>query len=108
MYSVTFRTADRSRSRKYQTETRALKSIWKWLKENSGSAVFFAPGEEPQVYNDWRELPFEEPKETDFYSSAKWLQLRFRAFDKYGNKCSCCGASPKTGAKLHVDHIKPH
>lgn len=24
-----------------------------------------------------------------------------------GRRCVCCGASPETGAVMHVDHIKP-
>ena len=29
------------------------------------------------------------------------------ALKRYGRVCQCCGASPATGAKMHVDHIKP-
>jgi 5-methylcytosine-specific restriction endonuclease McrA len=29
------------------------------------------------------------------------------ALKKYGPKCMCCGATPATGAVMHVDHIKP-
>ena len=42
-----------------------------------------------------------------FYQSKAWKELRALAFSVYGNKCQCCGASPETGAVLHVDHIKP-
>lgn len=43
----------------------------------------------------------------DFYRSDEWRALRYAAFAAYGRKCSCCGASPETGAVMHVDHIKP-
>lgn len=43
----------------------------------------------------------------NFYNSRAWQILRYQAFEKYGNKCQCCGASPSDGAVLHVDHIKP-
>lgn len=43
----------------------------------------------------------------DFYSSRAWKILRYQAFEKYGNKCQCCGAGPSDDIKLHVDHIKP-
>lgn len=43
----------------------------------------------------------------DFYSSRLWKILRYQAFEKYGNKCQCCGASTDDGVKLHVDHVKP-
>ena len=36
-----------------------------------------------------------------------WAQLRYQAFIAHGNRCQCCGATPMTGAQLHVDHIKP-
>ena len=36
-----------------------------------------------------------------------WPKLRMDALRKYGNRCQCCGASPKTGATIEVDHIKP-
>jgi len=44
---------------------------------------------------------------SDFYKTPEWRALRYKAFEKNGNACQCCGASPKTGAVLHVDHIKP-
>lgn len=43
----------------------------------------------------------------DFYRSDEWRALRYAAFAAYGRKCGCCGASPETGAVMHVDHIKP-
>lgn len=42
-----------------------------------------------------------------FYASKAWRDLRYRALTMYGAVCACCGASPSTGAVLHVDHIKP-
>lgn len=42
-----------------------------------------------------------------FYASEQWNRLRYQAFKKYGNRCACCGASPLSGAVMHVDHIKP-
>lgn len=46
-------------------------------------------------------------KKSGFYRSQQWRQLRYEALKKFGRKCVCCGASPKTGAVMHVDHIKP-
>lgn len=43
----------------------------------------------------------------EFLDSWDWKKLRVQAFSLYGNKCQCCGATPRDGAKLHVDHIKP-
>jgi 5-methylcytosine-specific restriction endonuclease McrA len=47
------------------------------------------------------------PKSVLFLRSAPWLTLRMVAFERYGNKCQCCGASPSDGAVLQVDHVKP-
>lgn len=43
----------------------------------------------------------------EFYFSDNWRAVRYRALLKHGRKCQCCGATPGTGAVLHVDHIKP-
>lgn len=43
----------------------------------------------------------------EFLASFEWRQLRLKAFEKYGRRCQCCGASPSTGAVLNVDHVKP-
>jgi 5-methylcytosine-specific restriction endonuclease McrA len=42
-----------------------------------------------------------------FYRSREWVDLRYQAILKYGNRCQCCGNSPADGARIHVDHIKP-
>ena len=53
--------------------------------------------------------PVKSKKEVkrDFYTSAAWRQLRYRVLSAGSRMCSCCGATPATGAVLHVDHIKP-
>jgi 5-methylcytosine-specific restriction endonuclease McrA len=48
-----------------------------------------------------------KPVWKNFYASDEWRALRYAAFAAYGRKCGCCGASPETGAVMHVDHIKP-
>lgn len=42
-----------------------------------------------------------------FLSSYEWRKVRMVALKKYGAVCQCCGATPKTGAVMNVDHIKP-
>lgn len=42
-----------------------------------------------------------------FLESFEWRSLRMMALKKHGATCLCCGASPSTGAVMHVDHIKP-
>lgn len=106
MYSVIYRTNEKRKTCKYKSEKNAHRSIWKWFQGNQGTATLFAPHEEPRVFTDANKLDFSEPKETDFYLTAKWRKLRYQAFEHYGNKCSCCGATPESGAELQVDHIK--
>lgn len=43
----------------------------------------------------------------EFLESPAWKRLRIQAFEKYGNRCQCCGASPSDGVRLNVDHIQP-
>lgn len=42
-----------------------------------------------------------------FYQSREWRRLRLKALEIHGSRCLCCGASPQTGAELHVDHVRP-
>lgn len=44
---------------------------------------------------------------TEFLSTYEWRKVRMVALKKYGARCQCCGATPATGAVMHVDHIKP-
>ena len=48
-----------------------------------------------------------DPIADDFLWSYEWRSLRMVAIKKYGPVCQCCGASPRTGAVINVDHIKP-
>lgn len=43
----------------------------------------------------------------EFLMSYEWRKIRMLAIKKNGNRCQCCGASPKDGIKINVDHIKP-
>ena len=47
------------------------------------------------------------PTSDDFLQSFEWRAVRMMALKLNGARCQCCGASPKTGAVLNVDHIKP-
>ncbi len=49
----------------------------------------------------------EDVVSSDFLKSYKWRELRMKALQLYGRRCGCCGATPETGAVMHVDHIKP-
>lgn len=43
----------------------------------------------------------------EFLETYEWRRVRMEALVKHGAVCQCCGASRKTGAVIHVDHIKP-
>jgi 5-methylcytosine-specific restriction endonuclease McrA len=45
--------------------------------------------------------------EENFYLSDLWRALRYETIKKYGARCQACGATPKDGTRIHVDHIKP-
>ncbi len=42
-----------------------------------------------------------------FLQSYAWRALRMVVLTKQGARCQCCGATPKDGIRLNVDHIKP-
>lgn len=43
----------------------------------------------------------------EFLMTYEWRKARMVALKYYGPKCQCCGATPKHGAVINVDHIKP-
>ncbi len=44
----------------------------------------------------------------DFLHSPEWRRLRMQVITTRGNRCECCGASPRDGVTvINVDHIKP-
>lgn len=60
-----------------------------------------------QAWAEERERAKQRRLEEDFYNSREWNEVRYFAFEKYGNYCLVCGRGRKHGAVLHVDHIKP-
>ena len=54
-----------------------------------------------------RPMTTEFIQSNEFLKSFTWLQLRMKVLAKHGNRCECCGATPKDGVKICVDHIKP-
>lgn len=110
MFSVTFR-SDKVRTKQYKTETGALRAILRWLEAHQSSPVATAsllgPGLVPQVFTNPEEVPISSPIKKDFLQTREWAILRAKAFERFGNVCSCCGKRPEDGVSLHVDHIKP-
>lgn len=46
-------------------------------------------------------------KRGSFYQTAEWKVLRYAVLVQRGARCECCGASPRDGAVMNVDHIVP-
>lgn len=42
-----------------------------------------------------------------FLEGYEWRRLRMEVLKEQGARCQCCGATPKDGVRMHVDHIKP-
>ncbi len=58
--------------------------------------------------NNWgRNIAGCDPRADAFLSSFEWRRKRMEVLKHYGATCMCCGASPRTGAVVNVDHIKP-
>ena len=47
------------------------------------------------------------PENDGFLQTYAWRKVRMMALKSSNGRCVCCGASPKEGAILNVDHIKP-
>ena len=77
---------------------RGTKSINQYLDDCSDLMKQTIGGVKPKV---------KKAEKPEFLESFAWRRVRMEAFVKYGPKCMCCGATPTTGAVMHVDHIKP-
>lgn len=53
------------------------------------------------------DTPDEEKKIFAFYDSWEWKRVRYEFIKDKERKCNCCGATPKNGVRIVVDHIKP-
>lgn len=42
-----------------------------------------------------------------FLKSNRWAEVRYEVLKTRGVRCECCGASPRDGTTIMVDHIKP-
>lgn len=68
---------------------------------------------EYQIEDDKRRCRTREQNEVgsvtgnDFLLSYEWRRLRMTILKRDGAKCACCGATPKDGVRMNVDHIKP-
>lgn len=72
-----------------------LKTVKKFIKIEISSIEFEKAKEEYEYANN-----------PGFLLSYEWRQLRFKALQKYGRRCQCCGATPEGGATINVDHVR--
>lgn len=82
----------------------------KLVRELSGPVTVFkvihAPSPAPAKVKTPR-LPYVDPNSPDFLTSYSWRAVRMQALKLHGAICMCCGDTPKNGAVMNVDHIKP-
>jgi 5-methylcytosine-specific restriction endonuclease McrA len=50
--------------------------------------------------------PVSKPKK-NFYQSAEWRRVRYKALLRANGHCEACGRGPEHGAVLNVDHVLP-
>ncbi len=43
----------------------------------------------------------------EFLMTYEWRKLRMEVIKDRGARCECCGATPRDGITINVDHIKP-
>jgi 5-methylcytosine-specific restriction endonuclease McrA len=70
-----------------------------WMRKKSGPARV--------VYVQDKRLKVPAEATDVFLESYEWRRARMEALKKCGARCQCCGAAPKDGIRVNVDHIKP-
>jgi 5-methylcytosine-specific restriction endonuclease McrA len=93
---------DAKASRKEKPTLRKLRSLKREIERLSGEHVKRAKQESLRISKNRI-----DPRSDAFLSSFEWRAVRMMALELYGPICQCCGASPKTGAVINVDHVKP-
>ena len=115
IYNVKSITAAKRRKRSKDNWDRTLKKAARMLGMDEYNQDRVYVKARAAIGWDWQDKPGQRRKairyyvktaSKGFYTSREWRELRYKALNKYGKRCSCCGATPET-AILHVDHIKP-
>jgi hypothetical protein len=90
-------------------------SYKRWI-ENNIDAIFLVLGKKVDKKEKKKQKQrlikenstnFNYAKSNDFLKTYEWRKVRMEVLKKHGARCQCCGASPKEGIVLNVDHIKP-
>ena len=96
---------------KYYGTQVALKRIHKWQLVASfcDKEGVILSAKRPEIYKRRATKKDLEKSVTSdaFLLSYEWRRVRMEVLKRDGARCVCCGATPKDGVKMHVDHIKP-
>ncbi|WP_334027753.1 HNH endonuclease [Alteromonas sp. P256] len=111
LHHVTFRAGSTITRRKYKRESGALNATNKFLMlhENTPISVvtIISPHQPVRIFRCQSQLEEVTSKSVSFYNTKRWLTLRFKAFDKYGQHCMCCNRAADDGVRIEVDHVYP-
>lgn len=111
MHHVTFRAGSKTTRKKYKKESRALNATRTFLRTHESTPIsvvtIFSPHQSVRVYRCHSELEEDNSESKPFYSTKRWLTLRFKALEKYGQHCMCCNRSASDGVRIDVDHVYP-
>ncbi|GEA09168.1 hypothetical protein KUL42_39290 [Alteromonas sp. KUL42] len=111
MHHVTFRAGSKTTRKKYKKESGALNATSKFLKTHENTPIsvvtIFSPHQSVRVFRCHSELEEGNSQSIPFYSTKRWLALRFKAIEKYGPHCMCCNRSANDGVRIDVDHVYP-
>lgn len=66
-----------------------------------------APPPPPKGESRRKRKQAERAQRDEFLFTYEWRRLRMTVLTKRGARCECCGATPKDGVRMNVDHIKP-
>lgn len=97
------------RNKEYTAEA-LLEATYESYNNSPGATLpkrLLVPREPVKDQRDVNQMVVSNLPSSKFYQTKEWRELRYQALVKYGNNCVCCGASPKHGVSIHVDHIKP-
>lgn len=61
----------------------------------------------PDISTETLEVEGVDVRVREFLDTRAWRTLRYRVLKEQGARCQCCGATPKSGAQMNIDHIKP-
>ena len=111
LHHVTFRAGSTTIRRRYKRESGALNATNKFLKDHESTPIsvvtIISPHQPVRIFHCHTELEEAMPESTSFYNTKRWLTLRFKALEKYGQRCMCCNRSAEDEVRIEVDHVYP-